>query len=125
MTLIMREYTRLLCHRYRAITLIWSPVIYLSFGASAASEQEARSPRQLSARQQTTFDASDYYLDYTKSVYEVVIMFMTQCSLLGFYLLGLYTDGTPKFSNGRVFAFYYAGASSAHTLHTLYIHLHM
>ena len=75
-----------------------------------------------SRRKQTTFDASDYYLDYTKSVYEVAPMFLAQCSLLGFYLLGLYTDGTPKFSSGRVFAFYYAGASLAHTLH---IHMHL
>ena len=111
-----------MCHRYRAITLIWSPVIYLFFMMIPLDHQ------QLSARQQTTlrFNASDYYLDYTKSVYEVVIMFLTQCSLLGFYLLGLYTDGTPKFSNGRVFAFYYAGASlRAHIAHRSYIHLHM
>lgn len=85
----------------------------LSHGFLTHRQPFARQQQQ----QQKTFDASDYYLDYTKSVYEVVIVFLTQCSLLGFYLLGLYTDGTPKFSNGRVFAFYYAGPSSAHTLH--------
>ena len=65
-----------------------------------------------------TFIASDYYLDCTKTVMEVVIMFLAQCSLLGFYLLGLYTDGTPNFSNGRVFAFYYAGALRTHCSYT-------
>ena len=76
------------------------------------------------AAQVTTFIASDYYLDCTKTVMEVAIIFLAQCSLLGFYLLGLYTDGTPNFSNGRVFAFYYAGASStfAPVLHIL-IHM--
>ena len=61
-----------------------------------------------------TFVASDYYYDCTKTVMHVMMMFLTQCCLLGFYLLGLYSDerGTPDFSNGRVFAFYYAGASS-------------
>ena len=57
-----------------------------------------------------TFIASDYYSDCTKSLLEVAIMFLTQCSLLVFYVLGLYTGGAPDFSNGRVFAFYYAGS---------------
>ena len=118
-----------LCHRYRAITLIWSPVIYLAMQAGIQADPSFRrsergQPCGPSARQRiTTFIAPDYYLDGTKTLMEVAIMFLTQCSLLGFYLLGLYTDGTPNFSNGKVFAFYYAGASSppcdAH-----YVHVH-
>ena len=66
-------------------------------------------------KQPKTFEASDYYCDCTKTVSEVIIMFLTQFSLLVFYVAGLYTDGTPDFSDGRTFAFYYAGASSMHT----------
>ena len=53
--------------------------------------------------------ASDYYFDFTKSVVEVAIVFLTQCSLLTFYVLGLVTRGSPDFSNGIVFVFCYAG----------------
>ena len=112
-------------HRYRAITLIWSPLVYLGFGAKIARRVQASQDREQPEQQRAkTFVASDYYCDCTKSMMEVVIMFLSQFSLLCFYLPGLYTDGTPNFSNGKVFAFYYAGASSppcdASSTHTLY-----
>ena len=56
-----------------------------------------------------TLVASDYYFDCTKSVIEMAIVFLTQCSLLTFYVLGLVTSGSPDFSDGKVFMFYYAG----------------
>ena len=56
-----------------------------------------------------TLVASDYYFDCSKSLMEVAIVFLTQCSLLTFYVLGLVTSGSPDFSNGKVFVFYYAG----------------
>jgi len=62
------------------------------------------------AEDKHTFVASDYYGDCTKSLLEVTIVLLTQSSLLVFYVLGLYTGETPDFSNGRVFAFYYAGS---------------
>ena len=66
--------------------------------------------RELVKYNGNTFVASDYYGDCAKSPLEVAIVFLTQSSLLAFYMLGLYTSGAPDFSNGRVFAFYYAGS---------------
>jgi len=63
------------------------------------------------AEDKHTFVASDYYGDCTKSLLEVTIVLLTQSALLVFYVLGLYTGETPDFSNGRVFAFYYAGCA--------------
>lgn len=65
--------------------------------------------REDSKDKPTSFIASDYYFDCTKSVLEVGVVFLTQISLLVFYVLGLHTSEAPDFSNGRVFAFYYAG----------------
>ena len=62
------------------------------------------------AEDEHTFVASDYYGDCTKSLLEVTIVLLTQSALLIFYVLGLYTGEAPDFSNGRVFAFYYAGS---------------
>ena len=123
----MREL--LACHRYRAITLIWSPVIYLAYAITfrdlgahgmdvmlkpsdtlrenLARISRGRSSNALStpSAQVTTFIASDYYFDCTKTVMEVAIIFLAQCSLLGFYLLGLYTDGTRTLYRGGFFCY--------------------
>ena len=75
------------------------PVVGLSLGTFRLKEPEDNS----------TFVARDYYGDCSKSLMEVAIVFLTQFSLLVFFLLGLFDGGDPDFSNGRTFAFYYAG----------------
>ena len=100
--------------RYRSITLIWSPVIYLELCWELGCRELGKLDNYRTVKQQAedkhTFVASDYYGDCTKSLLEVTIVLLTQSALLVFYVLGLYTGETPDFSNGRVFAFYYAGS---------------
>ena len=82
--------------------------LFMCFGAYSET-MEDRNRQATLTEDKHTFVASDYYGDCTKTVLEVAVVLLTQFSLLVFYALGLYTSGTPDFSNGRVFAFYYAG----------------
>ena len=85
--------------------------LYICIVVTELSESRLRPNRQAAAAEdEHTFVASDYYGDCTKSLLEVTIVLLTQSALLIFYVLGLYTGETPDFSNGRVFAFYYAGS---------------